>query len=85
MFVDELLAAYPNAKIILTERDIKSWEISMNNTIFKLLSWRSFYWIGPLEPVCTPSTYCIDQTRPSARTTTKPLTIEPCGPLLDCP
>ena len=51
MFVDELLAAYPNAKIILTERDIKSWEISLEKTIFELLSWRSFYWIALLEPV----------------------------------
>lgn len=51
MFTDELLAAYPNAKVILTERDIDSWTASMENTFFRLFSWTSFYYLAPLEPV----------------------------------
>lgn len=51
MFADELLAAYPKAKVILTERDVESWTVSMNKTFFELFSWKSFYYIAPLEPV----------------------------------
>lgn len=51
MFVDELLAAYPDAKVILTERDIESWMVSMNNTFYKLMDWKSLYYLAPLEPV----------------------------------
>ena len=51
MFVDELLAAYPNAKVILTERDTESWLVSMQNTFYVLLSWESFYYLAPLGPV----------------------------------
>lgn len=51
MFVDELLAAYPNAKVVLTERDTESWLVSMNNTFYEVLSWKSFYYLSPLGPV----------------------------------
>ena len=51
MFVDELLAAYPNAKVILTERDTESWLVSMENSFYVLLSWKSFYYLAPLGPV----------------------------------
>lgn len=51
MFADELLAAYPNAKVILTERDTESWLVSMQNTFYVLLSWKSFYYLAPLGPV----------------------------------
>ena len=54
LFVDELLAAYPSAKVILTERDVDSWVVSMNKTVFEILSWRSFHYIAPLEPVSLP-------------------------------
>ena len=62
MFIDELLTAYPNAKVILTQRDVDSWLISMDKTILELLSWKSFYYLAPFEPVgilslrsCTPN------------------------------
>ncbi len=45
MFIDELLAAYPNAKVILTERDIESWMTSMNRTFYVLFSWWSMYYV----------------------------------------
>ena len=51
MFADELLAAYPDAKVILTERDVKSWTVSMEKTFFEIFSWKSFYYIAPLDPV----------------------------------
>ena len=64
MFIDELLAAYPNAKVILTERDVDSWLVSMDKTILELLSWKSFYYIAPFEPVGPPSSCVLnrDQT-----------------------
>ena len=51
MFVDELLAAYPNAKVILTQRDVESWLISMDKGVFKFMSWKSFDYIAPFDPV----------------------------------
>jgi hypothetical protein len=41
MFVDELLEAYPAAKVILTNRDINSWSKSMDNTFFKVTEWKT--------------------------------------------
>ncbi|KAF2822315.1 hypothetical protein CC86DRAFT_385301 [Ophiobolus disseminans] len=41
MFVDELLEAYPTAKVILTNRDIDSWSKSMDNTFFKVTEWKT--------------------------------------------
>lgn len=51
LFVDELLAAYPDAKVILTNRDEDSWVVSMNRTVFELLRWTSYNYIAALEPV----------------------------------
>jgi len=39
MFVDELIAAYPNAKVILTNRDPDKWLASILSTIYVILSW----------------------------------------------
>ncbi|KAI4112749.1 MAG: hypothetical protein LQ338_008279 [Usnochroma carphineum] len=50
MFSDELLAAYPNAKVILTERDVDSWLVSMNKTFYVLFSWKSLYYLAPFDP-----------------------------------
>jgi len=51
LFVDELLEAYPDAKVILTSRDEDSWVVSMDKTVFELLRWRSYDYIAALEPV----------------------------------
>ena len=53
MFADELLAAYPDAKIVLTERDADSWLVSMEKTFYVLLGWKSLYYLAPLGPVTT--------------------------------
>ncbi|KAJ5542093.1 hypothetical protein N7461_008096 [Penicillium sp. DV-2018c] len=41
-FVEELLAAYPEAKVILTVRSPESWLQSMQNTLITVVSWRSW-------------------------------------------
>lgn len=37
LFAEELLAAYPDAKVILTERDVDSWVASMQRSYYKVL------------------------------------------------
>jgi hypothetical protein len=37
LFVDELLAAYPRAKVVLTNRNIDSWVVSVNNSVYVVL------------------------------------------------
>jgi hypothetical protein len=50
-FVDELLEQYPNAKVILTTRDIDSWEQSVQNTIFKIVNLRIITFMVAIDPV----------------------------------
>lgn len=40
LFADELLEAYPDAKVILTTRDEDGWIKSMQNSFYSILSWR---------------------------------------------
>lgn len=37
LFSEELLTAYPDAKVILTERDVDSWVASMQRSYYKVL------------------------------------------------
>ncbi|RAQ59357.1 hypothetical protein COH20_005842 [Aspergillus flavus] len=56
MFWEDLIHAYPDAKIILTTRDFDSWWVSMDKTLFRFIRMPFFrYWqhfdqkeIGPL-------------------------------------
>ncbi|PVH94894.1 hypothetical protein DM02DRAFT_618274 [Periconia macrospinosa] len=41
MFADELLEAYPNAKVILTNRPVKPWLKSMNSTFYTVTEWKT--------------------------------------------
>lgn len=50
-FVDELLEQYPKAKVILTTRDIDSWERSVQNTIFKIVNLRIIKFMVSIDPV----------------------------------
>ncbi|KAF3479744.1 uncharacterized protein GIQ15_06720 [Arthroderma uncinatum] len=50
IFADELLAAYPDAKVILTIRTRESWLRSMQNSILEVLSWRSWTILSYLDP-----------------------------------
>ena len=36
---DELIAAYPNAKVILTNRDVNKWLTSWEKTVGEIWSW----------------------------------------------
>jgi hypothetical protein len=47
MFVDELIAAYPNAKVVLTNRDPDKWLVSILGTIYVILSWDWERWAIP--------------------------------------
>lgn len=40
----QLIEAYPEAKVILTNRPYDEWERSMQNSIFKMFTYRLFYW-----------------------------------------
>ncbi len=40
--VEELLAAYPEAKFILTTRPVDKWLASMNSTIIPVMKWTSW-------------------------------------------
>lgn len=51
LFIDEMLAQYPNAKVILTNRDVESWNRSMRDTFFIVFNWRTFPLIAALDPV----------------------------------
>jgi hypothetical protein len=42
MFAPQLVAAYPNAKVILTTRRYEAWQKSMQDSIWVLLTWRLF-------------------------------------------
>ena len=50
-FPDQLVAAYPNAKVILTTRDPDKWIQSMERSIYEVLSWRVWPLIKILDPV----------------------------------
>jgi len=49
MFVEDLLKAYPDAKVILTHRDPASWYASMHKTMFEWWSRPSFKLIAWLD------------------------------------
>ncbi|KAF2002443.1 hypothetical protein P154DRAFT_594145 [Amniculicola lignicola CBS 123094] len=51
MFVDELLTKYLDPKVILTTGDIDSWDVSVRQSIFKILEWRTLPYISALDPI----------------------------------
>lgn len=50
----DLIAAYPNAKVILTNRDVDAWLRSMHQSVDSAVTWKSFDWIAPFDPVYGP-------------------------------
>ncbi|GAB7364535.1 hypothetical protein MBLNU230_g5342t1 [Neophaeotheca triangularis] len=65
LFADELLAAYPDAKVILTERDESAWVRSMQNSFYKVLSWKSWPLVEMIDSL--HASYFIPQVRHSLR------------------
>jgi len=41
-FAEELIAAYPDAKVVLNTRDVDAWLRSMDNTVGRVLRWRGW-------------------------------------------
>lgn len=50
LLADELIAAYPNAKIILTHRDVDKWQHSMKVSVDAAAKWKSFAWLSLWDP-----------------------------------
>lgn len=71
LFVEELITAYPNAKVILTVRPREEWLRSMQQTILKILSWRSWpilcfldrEFMGPYQALLNRTTAVLSQGR----------------------
>ena len=53
LFVDELIAAYPEAKIILNVRDANKWLQSMQKSLFTVFNWRSWRILRYTDPSLT--------------------------------
>lgn len=53
LFVDELIAAYPEAKIILNVRDADKWLQSMQKSLFIVFNWQSWRILRYTDPGLT--------------------------------
>ncbi|KAF2660385.1 hypothetical protein K491DRAFT_688424 [Lophiostoma macrostomum CBS 122681] len=51
LFVDELLEKYPDAKVVLTNRDVDSWMKSFRDTFLQILGWKTLPWIASIDPI----------------------------------
>lgn len=49
-FVEELVAAYPEAKVVLTLRDVDAWLKSMDSTAGKIFSWKGWSTLSKWDP-----------------------------------
>ena len=49
-FAEELMAAYPEAKVLLNQRDVDRWLESMDNTVGRMMRWKSWSWVAPWDP-----------------------------------
>ena len=45
-FAEELILAYPDAKIIISTRDAEKWLASMDSTAGRVLRWKTWEWLG---------------------------------------
>jgi hypothetical protein len=62
LFIDELIAAYPDAKVVLGTRDSDKWVISMQKTVFEVFSWPSWAWIAPYDSSFARPWYSFNKT-----------------------
>ncbi|KAI1405975.1 hypothetical protein F4819DRAFT_442399 [Hypoxylon fuscum] len=54
MLAAELIEAYPEAKVILTNRDVDKWQQSMKMSVDVGATWNSWDWIAPFDPIYGP-------------------------------
>src|SRR6266536_805225 len=50
LFVEELTTAYPDAKVVLTQRPVDSWLKSMQGSAGVVLSWRTWGLVSHFDP-----------------------------------
>ncbi|KAL8946302.1 MAG: hypothetical protein Q9222_007280 [Ikaeria aurantiellina] len=49
-FAEDLIAAYPEAKVVLMERDLDSWFTSFDNAVIKGMWGKAIQFIGDVDP-----------------------------------
>ncbi|KAF7934498.1 hypothetical protein EAE99_002949 [Botrytis elliptica] len=49
-FFDEILAAFPNAKVVLTRREPVAWVKSFDGSIYRVLEWRVWPFLQSIDP-----------------------------------
>ena len=49
LFVDELLEAFPDAKVVVSNRDLESWVVSMQKVVLHIMSWKSTWVLAPFD------------------------------------
>jgi len=52
LVAEDLIKAYPNAKIVLSTRDVDKWLHSMKDSVDLAVKWKSFDWLSTWDPVC---------------------------------
>lgn len=57
-FSDELVSAFPKAKVVLTQREPEAWVKSVESTIYYILTWRIWRLVTYIEPVCYYFSHC---------------------------
>ncbi|KAJ5216413.1 uncharacterized protein N7498_002820 [Penicillium cinerascens] len=50
LLAEGLIKAYPEAKVILTTRDVDKWLESMKQSVDSAVRWKSFDWLAPWDP-----------------------------------
>lgn len=50
LVAEDLIKAYPEAKVILTTRDVDAWLRPMRNWVDPAHKWKSLDWLAPWEP-----------------------------------
>jgi hypothetical protein len=58
-FADELIALYLDAKVVLTNRDVDKWLVSMKATALESFRWPSWKWIASADPAFAKPLYSI--------------------------
>jgi hypothetical protein len=53
LVAEDLIKAYPNAKVVVSTRDVDRWLRSMRESVDSAVEWKSFDWIAPWDSVCT--------------------------------
>ena len=57
LFVDELREAFPDARVVVSNRDIDSWVVSMRTVVLEIISWKSTWVLAPFDRQGTGSVF----------------------------